>query len=638
MVKYKMINIYFDNNLCKQFHYGIKGSDIVADLYPEIKNKAIALKINGELYDLSREITENCTFEVITIDSEEGLEIIRHDTAHIMAQAVKEIFPNTQVTIGPTIKNGFYYDFATSHNFSSDDLEIIEKKMTEIINKNESFIREVWSREKAINFFSSIGEDYKVKIISKIPSNENITVYKQGNFIDLCRGPHAPSTKTSNAFKLTKVSGSYWEGNSNNAKLQRIYGTAWRNEDELKSYLNNLVEIEKRDHRKIGKELELFHIQNEALGQIFWHAKGWTIYRIIENYIRKKLENNGYIEVKTPLLLNKELWEKSGHWDKFRENMFLSEVEDKSLAIKPMNCPCHVQIFNSKIRSYRDLPIRMAEFGICHRYEASGALHGLMRVRGFTQDDAHIFCTESQITSESLKFCNLLMEVYKDFGFTDILVKFSDRPEKRAGTDETWDKAEAALKKSVEAANLNYVLNPGDGAFYGPKLEFTLTDAIGREWQCGTLQMDFVLPERLGAYYIGSDGKKHHPVMLHRAILGTFERFIGILIEHHSGKFPVWLSPVQLSILTISEDVIDYANFLKSKVEEHNIRVEIDTTREKVNYKIRSHIHKKVPVLWIIGNKEAKEESVSIRYLGSNEQYSMSADKALKTLLTYASI
>ncbi|WDM85739.1 threonine--tRNA ligase [Ehrlichia sp. JZT12] len=633
-----MINIYFNNNSCKQFHHGIKGSDVVADIFPELEKKAIALKINGELYDLSREITENCSFEIITIDSEEGLEIIRHDTAHIMAQAVKEIFPNTQVTIGPTIKDGFYYDFATSHNFSSDDLEIIEKKMTEIINKNENFIREVWSREKAINFFSSIGEDYKVKIISKIPSNENITVYKQGNFIDLCRGPHAPSTKTSKAFKLTKVSGSYWEGNSSNAKLQRIYGTAWRNENELKSYLNNLIEIEKRDHRKIGKELELFHIQNEALGQIFWHAKGWTIYRIIENYIRKKLENNGYIEVKTPILLDKELWEKSGHWDKFRENMFLSEVDNKSLAIKPMNCPCHVQIFNSKVRSYRDLPIRMAEFGTCHRYEASGALHGLMRVRGFTQDDAHIFCTESQITSESLKFCNLLMEVYKDFGFTEILVKFSDRPEKRAGTDEIWDKAEAALKKSVEAAKLSYVLNPGDGAFYGPKLEFTLKDAIGREWQCGTLQMDFVLPERLGAYYTGSDGKKHHPVMLHRAILGTFERFIGILIEHHSGKLPVWLSPIQLSILTINEDSIDYANSLKSKVEKHNIRVEVDTTREKVNYKIRSHIHKKVPVLWIIGNKEAKEESVSIRYLGSNEQYSMSADKALKTLLTYASI
>ena len=633
-----MISIYFNNNLCKQFHNCVKGHDVVADLFPELGKKVIALKINGELYDLSREITENCNIEIITIDSEEGLEIIRHDTAHIMAQAVKEIFPDVQVTIGPTIKDGFYYDFATNHNFSSNDLETIEKKMTEIINKNEKFIREVWTREKAIDFFSSIGEHYKVKIISKIPNEENITVYKQGDFIDLCRGPHAPSTETSKAFKLTKVSGSYWEGNSNNEKLQRIYGTAWSNENDLKSYLNNLVEIEKRDHRKIGKELELFHIQNEALGQVFWHAKGWTIYRIIESYIRKKLQNNGYIEVKTPLLLNKELWEKSGHWDKFRENMFLSEVEDKLLAIKPMNCPCHVQIFNSKVRSYRDLPIRMAEFGICHRYEASGALHGLMRVRGFTQDDAHIFCTESQVTSESLKFCNLLMEVYKDFGFTDILVKFSDRPEKRAGSDETWNKAEAALKKSVEAANLSYVLNPGDGAFYGPKLEFTLRDAIGREWQCGTLQMDFVLPERLGAYYTGSDGKKHHPVMLHRAILGTFERFIGILIEHHSGKLPFWLSPIQLSILTISESSIEYAKYLKSKAEEHNIRVEIDITSEKVNYKIRACINKKVPVLWIIGNKEAKEESVSIRHLGSNEQHTMPADKALKTLLTYASI
>ncbi|WP_395877880.1 threonine--tRNA ligase [Ehrlichia muris] len=633
-----MINIYFNYNSSKQFYRGVKGHDVVNDLFPELKKKAIAVKVNGESYDLSREITEDCTFEVITINSEEALEIIRHDTAHIMAQAVKEIFPDTQITIGPTIKDGFYYDFATNHNFSSDDLEVIEKKMIEIINRNESFIREVWSREEAIKFFSSIGEDYKVKIISNIPSNENITVYKQGNFIDLCRGPHAPSTKTSRAFKLTKVSGSYWQGNSNNERLQRVYGTAWRNEEELKSYLNNLIEIEKRDHRKIGKELELFHIQNEACGQIFWHTKGWTIYRIIEEYIRKKLESNGYIEVKTPILLNKELWEKSGHWDKFRENMFLSEAEDKTLAIKPMNCPCHIQIFNSKIRSYRDLPIRMAEFGTCHRYEASGALHGLMRVRGFTQDDAHIFCTESQITSEALKFCNLLMEVYKDFGFTDILVRFSDRPENRAGSDETWDKAEAALKKSVEAANLSYVLNPGDGAFYGPKLEFVLTDAIGREWQCGTLQMDFVLPERLGAYYIGSDGKKHHPIMLHRAILGTFERFIGILIEHYAGKFPMWLAPIQLSILTITEDATDYANSLKIKAEAHNIRVELDTTNEKINYKIRNHIHNKIPVFWIIGKKEVEENSVSIRYLGSNKQYVMHIDKALKTLLTCASI
>ncbi|AHX04563.1 threonine--tRNA ligase [Ehrlichia japonica] len=633
-----MINIYFNDNSCKQFYRGVKGHDVVNDLFPELKKKAIAVKVNGESYDLSREITENCTFEVITINSEEALEIIRHDTAHIMAQAVKEIFPDTQITIGPTIKDGFYYDFATNHNFSSDDLEVIEKKMIEIINRNESFIREVWSREEAIKFFSSIGEDYKVKIISNIPNNENITVYKQGNFTDLCRGPHAPSTKTSRAFKLTKVSGSYWQGNSKNERLQRVYGTAWRNEEELKSYLNNLIEIEKRDHRKIGKELELFHIQNEACGQIFWHTKGWTIYRIIEEYIRKKLERNGYIEVKTPILLNKELWEKSGHWDKFRENMFLSEAEDKTLAIKPMNCPCHIQIFNSKIRSYRDLPIRMAEFGTCHRYEASGALHGLMRVRGFTQDDAHIFCTESQVTSEALKFCNLLMEVYKDFGFTDILVRFSDRPENRAGSDETWDKAEAALKKSVEAANLSYVLNPGDGAFYGPKLEFVLTDAIGREWQCGTLQMDFVLPERLGAYYIGSDGKKHHPIMLHRAILGTFERFIGILIEHYSGKFPMWLAPIQLSILTISEDSTDYANSLKIKAEEHNIRVELDTTNEKINYKIRNHIHKKIPVFWIIGKKEVEENSVSIRYLESNKQHVMHIDKALKTLLTCASI
>ncbi|QGR02952.1 threonine--tRNA ligase [Ehrlichia ruminantium] len=633
-----MINVYFSDNSCKQFSRGIKGSDIITHSFPELLNKAVAIKINEKSYDLSTEITEDCKFEVITLDSDEGLDIIRHDTAHIMAQAIKEMFPEIKTVIGPTIKDGFYYDFSTDHTFSSNELEKIEEKMKEIIKKNESFIREIWTREEAIRFFSDKGEDYKVKIISKIPDNENITIYRQGSFVDLCRGPHAPSTKTSKAFKLTKVSGSYWEGNTNNVQLQRIYGTAWRTEEELKLYLHNLSEIEKRDHRKIGKELELFHIQNEALGQIFWHEKGWVIYRIIENYIRKKLESNGYIEVKTPYLLSKSLWEQSGHWDKFRENMFLSEIDNKVVAIKPMNCPCHVQIFNHKIRSYKDLPIRMAEFGTCHRYEASGALHGLMRVRSFTQDDAHIFCTEDQIIEETLKFCNLLMEVYENFGFKDILVKFSDRPEKRAGSDEVWDKAEEALKASVKAANLNYILNPGDGAFYGPKLEFTLKDAIGREWQCGTLQMDFVLPERLGAYYVGSDGKKHHPIMLHRAILGTLERFIGILIEHHSGILPMWLAPVQLSILTITEDSIDYANLLKNKAKEHNIRVEADITNEKINYKIRNHISKKIPVLWIVGKKEIETESVSIRYLGSKDQHTMSIDKALKTLLTYASI
>ncbi|CAI28384.1 Threonyl-tRNA synthetase [Ehrlichia ruminantium str. Gardel] len=633
-----MINVYFSDNSCKQFLPGIKGSDIITHLFPELLNKAIAIKINDKSLDLSTEITEDCKFEVITLDSDEGLDIIRHDTAHIMAQAIKEMFPEVKTVVGPTIKDGFYYDFSTDHIFSSNELEKIEEKMREIIKKNESFIREVWTREEAIRFFSNKGEDYKVKIIAKIPIHENITVYKQGSFIDLCRGPHAPSTKISKAFKLTKVSGSYWEGNTNNAQLQRIYGTAWRTEEELKLYLNNLIEVEKRDHRKIGKELELFHIQNEALGQIFWHEKGLIIYRIIENYIRKKLENNGYIEVKTPYLLSKTLWEQSGHWDKFREHMFLSEIDNKVVAIKPMNCPCHVQIFNSKIRSYKDLPLRMAEFGTCHRYEASGALHGLMRVRSFTQDDAHIFCTEDQIIEEALKFCNLLMEVYEVFGFKDILVKFSDRPEKRAGSDKIWDKAEEALKASVKAANLNYVLNPGDGAFYGPKLEFTLKDAIGREWQCGTLQMDFVLPERLGAYYTGSDGKKHHPIMLHRAILGTIERFIGILIEHHSGKLPIWLAPVQLSILTITEDAIDYAISLKHKAMKQNIRAEVDITNEKINYKIRSHISKKIPVLWIIGKKEIETESVSIRYLESKDQHIMSSDKALKTLLSCASI
>lgn len=603
-------------------------------LQPNVLREAIALKVNGESYDLSREIESDAEIEVIQITDEIGLEIIRHDAAHIMAQAVKELFPNVQITIGPTIQDGFYYDFATERTFTTDDLIAIEKKMKEIIKSNHKFVREIWSREQAIDFFSGIGEKYKVEIISSIPEDQNLTVYKQGDFIDLCRGPHSPSTGRVKAFKLMKVAGAYWRGNSKGTMLQRIYGTAWRNKDELNSYIARLEEAEKRDHRKIAKEMDLFHIQEEAVGQIFWHEQGYTLYNVLESYMRKKLINNGYFEVRTPILVSKELWEKSGHWDKFRENMFvIDESENKKLAIKPMNCPCHVQIFNSHTRSYRDLPLRMAEFGTCHRNESSGSLHGLMRVRGFTQDDAHIFCTEEQITSETLRFCDLLKEVYSELGFSEISVKFSDRPDVRAGTDEVWNRAEKALLEAVKEAGLSYELSPGEGAFYGPKLEFVLKDAIGRSWQCGTLQVDFILPERLGAFYIGADGQKHHPVMLHRALLGAFERFIGILIEHYAGKFPLWLAPTQLSILTITNESDEYALEISKILKKHDIRVKVDLTNEKINYKIRLHSVHKVPILWIIGKNELINRTVSIRCLGSEKQESFSFEKATELLL-----
>ncbi|KJV69385.1 threonine--tRNA ligase [Candidatus Neoehrlichia procyonis] len=631
--------ITITSSLCKQtFNVGSTGFDVIASLFPQIKDSIVVLKINDVLCDLSVKIFSNSTVEPITIDSDIGVNIIRKDTMYIMAMAVQEIFHNAKLGTGSITKDGFYYDFAIDHAFSTEDIKLIEKKMLEIISHKGKFIRRVWKKQEAIDFFLSIKESYKVEIVRSELENQDITVYQQGNFVDICSGPHSPSTQSIKAFKLMKISGVYWKGDSNNPMFQRIYGTAWSKSQDLKSYLIYLEEVEKRDHRKIAKELDLFHIQGEAVGQIFWHNKGWTIYRIIEDYIRKKLKNNGYIEVKTPMLINRELWEKSGHWDKFRENMFLSKIDENELSIKPMNCPCHVQIFNSKIQSYRDLPIRMAEFGTCHRYESSGSLHGLMRVRGFTQDDAHIFCTEDQITLETLNFCNLLQEVYKDFGFYDIKVKFSDRPNKKIGSDEIWDKAEKSLKDSIKSANLSYTLNPGEGAFYGPKIEFILKDAIGREWQCGTLQLDFVLPSRLNAVYTGRDGEKHHPVMIHRAILGTFERFIGILIEHYAGKFPVWLSPVQLVILTITNDSENYAQQLKLKAEQHNIRVEVNTTNENINYKVRYYSSKKVPIMWIVGKSEVEQNSVSIRYLGSSNQHTVSIDKALKTLLSYASI
>ncbi|MBV0899298.1 MAG: threonine--tRNA ligase [Wolbachia endosymbiont of Fragariocoptes setiger] len=598
---------------------------------PSVLKDAIALKVNGELYDLSHEVKPGDQIEVIKLSDEIGLDIIRHDAAHIMAQAVKELFPGIQVTIGPTIKDGFYYDFATDKAFTIDDLTEIEKRMKAIIKSDHKFIREVWSRKQAIDYFSSIDEKYKVEIISSIPESEEITLYKQGDFIDLCRGPHSPSTGKVKAFKLMKVAGAYWRGDSKGPMLQRIYGTAWRNKDELNDYLNRLDEAEKRDHREIAKDMNLFHIQEEAVGQVFWHEQGYILYQILESYIRKKLIDNGYFEVKTPILVSRNLWKKSGHWEKFRKNMFT--VDESEIAIKPMNCPCHVQIFNSNTRSYRDLPIRMAEFGTCHRNESSGSLHGLMRVRGFTQDDAHIFCTKEQITSETLRFCDLLKEVYLELGFNEISVKFSDRPDVRAGTDEVWSKAEESLLEAVKAANLSYELNPGEGAFYGPKLEFILKDAIGRSWQCGTLQIDFILPERLEAFYVGSDGQKHHTVMIHRAILGTFERFIGILIEHYAGKFPFWLAPTQVAILTITSDVESYAKEISNSLKQNGIRIKTDLSNEKINYKIRLHSLNKVPILWIVGKNEVISKSVSVRYLGSEKQESFSLEEAIKLLL-----
>ncbi len=627
------INITLPDKSVRQYPAGVTGIEIAESIGAGLAKAALAIKVNSEAIDLSRSINSDSAIAIITGKDPEGLEIIRHDAAHIMAEAVKELYPETQVTIGPAIENGFYYDFARETPFSSDDLEKIENKMREIASRDEKLVREVWNRDEAVKYFEKIGEKYKAEIIRDLPGTEEITIYRQGDFLDLCRGPHAPSTGKIKAFKLMKVAGAYWRGDHRNAQLQRIYGTAWADEKQLKAYLMQLEEAEKRDHRKIGKEMDLFHIEEHSPGMIFWHDKGWTLYRTIENYIRAKIRKAGYIEVKTPILVDRTLWEASGHWEKFRENMFTTEVEKETLVVKPMNCPCHVQIFNQGIKSYRDLPLRMAEFGTCHRNESSGSLHGIMRVRGFTQDDAHIFCTENQITGETVAFCDLLKEVYKDFGFTDIKVKFSDRPTKRAGSDAIWNKAESALKIALEATNLEWTHNPGEGAFYGPKLEFALKDAIGREWQCGTLQVDFVLPERLNASYIGEDGVKHRPVMLHRAILGAFERFIGILIEEHAGKFPLWLAPVQVAIATITNDADDYAREVRKALDAAGIRAELDTGSDKINYKIREHSLKKTPVIFAVGRKEMEQKTVSVRRLGSENQEVLALQAAIDKLI-----
>ena len=626
------IKITFPDGASREFLRGVSGFEIAKSIAISLAKSALAIRVNGELHDLSYLFEADAKIEIITPKSgvhtlKDALEIIRHDAAHIMAEAVKELFPETQVTIGPAIENGFYYDFARKEPFVLEDLEKIENKMREITKRDEKLVREVWKRDEAVKFFNSIGEKYKAEIIASIPANEDISLYRQGQFIDLCRGPHAPSTSHVKHFKLMKLAGAYWRGDSKNEMLQRIYGTAWESEESLKNYLHVLVEAEKRDHRKIGRALDLFHIQEEATGSVFWHPKGWIIYREIEKYLRQKLEKNGYVEVKTPQLVDRILWEKSGHWEKFRENMFVAESEERLLAIKPMNCPCHVQIFNQDLKSYRQLPLRMAEFGSCHRNESSGSLHGIMRVRALTQDDAHIFCEEHQINSETISFCELLKEVYRDFGFEKIDVKFSTRPEKRAGSDDTWDKAEAALAEAVKKAGLTYEINPGEGAFYGPKLEFHLTDAIGRTWQCGTLQVDFILPERLDASYVAQDGSRKRPVMLHRAIIGTFERFIGILIENCAGKFPLWLAPVQMVVATITNDSDQYARQVLEKLKSHGFRAEADLDSQKISYKIREHSLKKIPYILAVGKKESESGSISVRKFGEENQYSMSLEE-----------
>jgi threonyl-tRNA synthetase len=630
-----MVAITLPDGSKREYPGPVTGEEIAASIGAGLAKAALCVRVDGELLDSYIPIEKDATVQIITGKDADGLELIRHDCAHVLAEAVKELYPETQVTIGPSIDNGFYYDFSRTTPFSSDDLETIEKRMKEIVARNEPIRRETWKRDEAVEFFKSIGENYKAEIIASIPADQDISLYRQGTFIDLCRGPHAPSTsKVGTAFKLLKVAGAYWRGDSKNEMLQRIYGTAWGSEKDLKAYLTMLEEAEKRDHRKLGRELDLFHIEEHTPGMIFWHDKGWTVYRTIEQFVREKIRKANYIEVKTPTLVDRSLWEASGHWEKFRENMFISSTgEDDTLCVKPMNCPCHIQIFNQGIKSYRDLPLRMAEFGSCHRNEPSGSLHGIMRIRGFVQDDAHIFCMEEQITSETVSFCALLKDVYKAFGFTDIMVKFSDRPPTRAGSDETWDKAEGALKDAVNAAGLDWTLNPGEGAFYGPKLEFVLRDAIGRDWQCGTLQVDFVLPERLNANYVAPDGSKQRPVMLHRAILGSLERFIGILIEEYSGKFPVWLAPTQVVVCTITEAADNYASELANKLKQAGIRCELDISGNKINYKVREHSTKKVPIMFVVGAKEQENQSVSIRRLGSDQQKTSPFAEAMQSLL-----
>ena len=646
-----MITLTLPDGATQQFDKPLTGIAFAESISKSLAKKALALKINGEAVDLATVIDSDCEIAVLTASDEEGVDLMRHDCAHILAEAVQELFPDTQVTIGPVIENGFYYDFARETPFSLDDLEKIEVRMRDIVDRDEEIIREVWNRDEAIAHFRDIGEIYKADIIASIPAGEDVSVYRQGDWKDLCRGPHLPSTgKLGKAFKLTKLAGAYWRGDSNNEMLQRIYGTCWGNEKDLKSYLHMVEEAEKRDHRKLGRDMDLFHLQEEAQGSVFWHAKGYTIWQSLEQYIRRRLTENDYQEVKTPQILDKKFWEQSGHWEKFRENMFVVPDEVPSLedeeavlsgkgelmALKPMNCPAHVQIFKQGIKSYRDLPLRMAEFGCCHRNEPHGALHGLMRVRQMTQDDAHIFCREDQIISEAVDFCNLVKQVYTDLGFEDVSVKLALRPELRAGGDDVWDRAEDGLRAALKAANLDWEELPGEGAFYGPKIEYHLRDAIGRTWQCGTLQLDFVLPERLDASYVGEDGNKHRPVMLHRAVLGTLERFIGIMLESYAGKLPLWLAPDQIMVCPITTEADSYGVTVMEALKEAGLRAGIDLRNEKINYKVREHSVSKIPVILAVGGREAEGRTVSMRRLGSKESQILSLDEAVQMLAAEA--
>jgi threonyl-tRNA synthetase len=610
------------------------GLTVAGDIGKRLAQAAVAVRIDGELKDLTTPITEDASIEIITRDSEDGLELLRHDAAHVMAEAVKELFPETQVTIGPAITDGFYYDFSRETPFSPEDLETIEARMREIVERNEAIRREEWDRDEAIEFFRSIGEVYKAEIIASIPEGEVISLYRQGHFIDLCRGPHLPSTgRLGTAFTLTKLAGAYWRGDSSNEMLQRIYGTAWAEPKQLKAYLHRLEEAEKRDHRRLGKQMDLFHFQEEAVGSVFWHPRGWAIFQALVEYMRARQQAAGYHEVNTPELMDRSLWEASGHWETFGENMFTSRTEDERVfAIKPMNCPGHVQVFRNDLRSYRDLPLRFAEFGKVHRYEPSGALHGLMRVRGFTQDDAHVFCTQDQITEETGRICDLLLGIYADLGFDDVIIKFADRPERRVGDDAVWDAAEASLQQAMDTLGLEYTLNKGEGAFYGPKIEFVLRDAIGRDWQCGTLQVDLNLPRRLGATYVGEDGDRHTPVMLHRAIFGSLERFIGILLEHYSGNLPLWLAPTQCVVASITSDADEYATEVGQVLTAAGLRTHVDLRNEKINYKVREHSVMKVPAIIAVGRRERDDASVAVRRLGRQGQESMPLDVAVAEL------
>jgi threonyl-tRNA synthetase len=640
------IKVTFPDGAARDYSRGTTGTEIVEGISKSLAKKTVAMKWNGVLSDLSDALEADGAIEFVTRDSgsKDVLELIRHDAAHVLAEAVQELWPDTQVTIGPVIENGFYYDFyRPAGPFTEDELRVIEKKMAEIVERGAAFTKEIWSRDQAKDFFRAKGEDFKVELVDAIPADQSLKMYKQGQWIDLCRGPHMRSVKdVGQAFKLTKVAGAYWRGDSDREVLSRIYGTAFATREELDAYLTMMEEAEKRDHRRIGREMDLFHMQEEAPGQVFWHPKGWSIYVALQDYMRRKQRQDGYVEVNTPQVVSRKLWEASGHWDNYQENMFIVEVDEEHAktktvnALKPMNCPCHVQVFNHGLKSYRDLPLRMAEFGSCNRYEPSGALHGIMRVRGFTQDDAHIFCIEDQIEAETKKFIDFLAGIYADLGFVDWRIKLSTRPEKRIGSEESWDRAEAALGNACKAAGHDYIVFPGEGAFYGPKLEFVLTDAIGRDWQCGTLQVDPNLPERLDAEYVGADGSKHRPIMLHRAVLGSFERFIGILIENSAGKLPMWLAPTQVVVATIVSEADGYAEQLLRQLRDAGIRAEIDTRNEKINYKVREHSVGKVPLMFVVGKREAEEGTVSVRRLGTEGQQVQPFAEAFAALVAEA--